>query len=36
MPLCGCGLKEALPMGVSGNVDSHDGRAMLLTITRSV
>ena len=31
MPLCACGLKEALPMECFRNVDSHDGRAMLLT-----
>ena len=31
MPLCACGLKEALPMECFRNVDSHDGRMMLLT-----
>jgi len=31
MPLCACGLKDALPMDCWKNVDSHDGRSMLLT-----
>ena len=31
MPLCACGLKDALPMDCWKNVDSHDGRMMLLT-----
>tara|TARA_B100000212_G_scaffold214251_1_gene161968 strand:+ start:18449 stop:18946 length:498 start_codon:yes stop_codon:yes gene_type:complete len=31
MPLCACGLKDALGPGCFANVESHDGRSMLLT-----
>lgn len=31
MPLCACGLKEALGPDCFRNVESHDGRMMLLT-----